>query len=552
MRTFKKRICAYPECSAEFTPTQTTNRFCGKVHQTACKKCNQPVYGRTLKEWKALCSTCRKEEAKVKRRKTAEAKYGVEHISQLDQIKEKKIQTSLKNYGVINVSQSPEVKEKKKNTSVKNYKVENPSQSAEIKEKKKETVLLHYGVDNPMKDPFIKEKMRKTSEDKNGGIGWSSPKISQAIRKTQEKLYGGIGMGGEKTKKKITATNQARYGFPYVVQAPSIKDKISKSLERNYASGISFHQKISKMNLRWAEKIEKLALGDIILEPYLGNGMSGDIQIGKLILDFNPTFTHNSYRGFGCVKNRCEEFPCPLHSVSKSRHFERAQYSLFEDISYLQFYDWDDEISVLSLLRGKLAPATKYSARKLKLVKLTSRQASDFLRVSHIQGTVRGQIHCYGLSLDDKLLAVATFGLSRFGSRTSYEWLRYAVADGYIIQGGAGRLWLNFLKEVQPESVVSYVDFNHTTRENTFFSSIPGWEELKPTGPSKLWSKGARRIYDNSLRSLGADRLLKTNYGSQEESGLNNEQIMLLEGWLPVYTAGNRVFQWKNNNFFKN
>jgi hypothetical protein len=86
------------------------------------------------------------------------------------------------------------------------------------------------------------------------------------------------------------------------------------------------------------------------------------------------------------------------------------------------------------------------------------------------------------------------------------------------------------------------VDFDHTTAKNIFLQQC-GFEELKPTGPSLVWTKGSERIYNNSLLSLGADRLLGTNYGSPKICGLKNKDIMLIEGWLPVYTSGNRVFR---------
>ena len=47
-----------------------------------------------------------------------------------------------------------------------------------------------------------------------------------------------------------------------------------------------------------------------------------------------------------------------------------------------------------------------------------------------------------------------------------------------------------------------------------------------------------------SLLSIGADRILGTSYGSKKESGMDNRDIMLAEGFLEVYTAGNRVYLW--------
>ena len=61
---------------------------------------------------------------------------------------------------------------------------------------------------------------------------------------------------------------------------------------------------------------------------------------------------------------------------------------------------------------------------------------------------------------------------------------------------------------------------------------------LKPV-PSPIWSKGKDFILDSSLRARGADILLETKYGSLDECGMNNSDIMLKEGWRRVFTCGN-------------
>lgn len=123
------------------------------------------------------------------------------------------------------------------------------------------------------------------------------------------------------------------------------------------------------------------------------------------------------------------------------------------------------------------------------------------------------------------------------------EFLRYAVKRGHIIHGGVERLWKNFLETYSPRSVISYLDFNHTTRKDNFLTSL-GFREMPDHAQVLCWSKGSSLIRETSLLTLGADRLLKTAYGKPRDAGLDNHGIMLAEGWLPVYTAGNRNFLW--------
>jgi len=92
-------------------------------------------------------------------RATIREKYGVDHISQSDEIKQKKIQTSLKNYGTEYPWQSKEGKEEQKLGVIKKYGVENVSQLPEVKLRKNETSLENWGMENPSQSPIIRRKM---------------------------------------------------------------------------------------------------------------------------------------------------------------------------------------------------------------------------------------------------------------------------------------------------------------------------------------------------------------------------------------------------------
>jgi hypothetical protein len=141
-------------------------------------------------------------------------KYGVENISQLDEVKEKKKQTSLRNHGVEswmqseegkkhmveymiqhhgveNISQLDDVKEKKKQTSLRNHGVESWMQSEEGKIKFKEISLRKYGVENISQSPDIKEKKRQSALAKYGVENVSkSPEVIAKISETHMRIYG--------------------------------------------------------------------------------------------------------------------------------------------------------------------------------------------------------------------------------------------------------------------------------------------------------------------------------------------------------------------------
>jgi hypothetical protein len=147
------------------------------------------------------------------RKQTCLEKYGVEHVSQVQEVKDKIKKINLERFGVEYYFQSADIREKSKQTCQERYGVENPAQSEEIKEKTRQTNLEKYGVDNPWKSEKVKEKIKATNLEKYGVDNpWKS----------------------EKVKEKIKATNLEKYGSERPIQSQETKDKISISLANNF------------------------------------------------------------------------------------------------------------------------------------------------------------------------------------------------------------------------------------------------------------------------------------------------------------------------------
>jgi hypothetical protein len=112
-------------------------------------------------KYDAICHNCSNFEKGNKAKKTTMLKYGVENISQLNDIKNKKKETTIKNYGVYHNSQSQIIKNKKVETTFKNFGVEYPQQSQLIKNKSKQTCINNYGVEHPTQNSEIAEQTFK-------------------------------------------------------------------------------------------------------------------------------------------------------------------------------------------------------------------------------------------------------------------------------------------------------------------------------------------------------------------------------------------------------
>ena len=89
--------------------------------------------------------------------------------------------------------------------------------------------------------------------------------------------------------------------------------------------------------------------------------------------------------------------------------------------------------SVISSKLGKYK--TRLYARKCEIIELD--EDKEFLNLYHIQGSCSSSIKL-GLKHENELVAVMSFGKSRFNKQYHWELLRYASKDCVI--GGAGKL----------------------------------------------------------------------------------------------------------------
>jgi hypothetical protein len=523
------KLC--PICSK---PANGAGKYCGEPHSKKCQVCGTKFsvaspYG--FDKIRVCSKSCggklsHNDESHAKRRANSLEKYGVDAPQKLATVKAKASKTNQERYGADWPNQSDEVRERGYKTNEERYGVAHPLQDETLREKAIATLRRNHGVSHPSQSPELRERAGDSIEKRFG--------VRHAFQ-------------SEDIKEAIKAGYRERFGFDYPSQVPEIRAKILSSYEATLNSGDhGVGRRVSKLNLRWQSLLAtRFPDSEFTFEKAVG-GKSFDLAVEekKLLIELNPTVTHNGEIAYACILNSCA-LPCAKHPATpRNQHYDRATVARANGYSLVQVYDWDDEASILKLLAGRLDKGfTRYSSRKLTLAKISSKEANDFLKSTHIQGGVRGQEFCYGLYSEGDLLAVATFGKARFGAKAEHEWLRYAVKPNVVIHGGPNRLFSKFVDESSAKSVISYVDFDHSTAP-TLFLEKAGFVEGAPTGPSLNWSKGNERVAQTTLLKLGADRVLKTSYGSREESGLDNAGIMLLEKWLPIYTSGNRVFNW--------
>lgn len=479
------KICA--ECGKEFVPKQAVQLFCPGPHITKCVICGK-AFEYTCRP-KDKPKTCSRNCQEKLRSATAQERYGVDNVSRIDSIKQK----------ISERNGSEEVKAKRAETSLKNWGVDNPAKSPEVAKKMSEvmrsddylarreaTCLKRYGFRSPLQSPEIKAKLNRTLQRKYG-VDWAT----QTDAFKQHKIQ----------------TNLERYGVPHYCMTQACRAK----------QGLT----MSATNKHIAAKLNELGL-DTELEFVL-ESRSYDIRIlnSNLLIEIDPTYTHNiigNHWGPG---------------VDKNYHLEKSKLAAKHGYRCIHIFDWDDVNKLVVMLRSK----QPIYARKCVVREVDVKTANLFLTTHHLQGKVNGQKICLGLYHQGSLVQVMTFGSPRYNKKFEYELLRLCSGSRYAVVGGAEKLWKCFISTYSPQSVISYCD--RAKFIGDVYSRL-GMNLDHTTEPNKIWSKGVRNITNNLLLQRGYDQLFDTNYGKWT----SNEELMLDNGWLPVYDCGQSVYTW--------
>ena len=108
----------------------------------------------------------------AKRKKTTQAKYGVDNVGQSDEVKEKTRETARRKYGVDHHLQAEKVKQRRVKTNLERYGVGNVFASERIKEKIRATNLDRHGAENPQQAPEIRQRTEKTTLERHGAVSF--------------------------------------------------------------------------------------------------------------------------------------------------------------------------------------------------------------------------------------------------------------------------------------------------------------------------------------------------------------------------------------------
>lgn len=416
---------------------------------------------------------------------TCKEKYGVENVSQSDEIKKKKEQTSLKNYGVSHYMKLEKYQNKMadicKNNAEKRY------------EKRKETV----------------EKLIYDFEQENDCI---------SVNHLNEKMNFGYDRCGRFSE------IIHKIGINYLIYENNMfiynKD-VDKIL--NYRDVCHDHL-TSYFENEIADFIKSIYTDEIITNSR--NVISPkelDIYIPnkKVGIECNGLYWHSEIR---CDKNfhlnktiSCEEKGIRL-------------IQLFED-------EWTFKKDICkSIISSSLGIyQQKIFARKCICKEVNSESAREFLNKNHIQGFVNSKFN-FGLYYNDELVQLVTFGKNRF-KNNEIELLRMCTKLNTQVVGGFSKLIKYALNFINIDEFISYVD-RRLFNAKGYISS--GFEIIGESKPSYFYTKGIRRENRLKYQKHKLPKLLK-----EFNPSLSEKENMLANKFHIIYDCGTLKLKYK-------
>jgi len=139
-----------------------------------------------------------------------------------------------------------------------------------------------------------------------------------------------------------------------------------------------------------------------------------------------------------------------------------------------------------------------------------------------------------------KLLAIMTFGKSRFSKHAEYELLRYCSLKNHNIVGGASKLLREFQRQYPDKSIISYSKKEFNT--GNMYSKL-GFKKIHSSSPAYYYTKDYSTIHNRVAFQKHKLASLLENY----DSNLSEWDNMQNNGYDRIWDCGNDV--WLLNPF---
>lgn len=490
---------------SSFLPTDS--KFCKRVHINHLKLTSEPV-----------CSVC----GETANFNPYAGKYG-EYTS------------SCKSRSCIAKSTT----EKRKNTLIKkygsliteNHMSKNATAVQHFVAASKETIKKKYGVTSPSLIPGWREKSLITIE-KNYGVKHPAhiPKNIQLKKERSLSFFQELSNMVEiiSIDEPLIVNRMICYSCTVCNQIDRIPSetfkwrcsKLGTACEKcsGVKSGSTFQTSITDF-------VRSICSSEVLsnTRTILPSGKELDIWIPdlKIAIEANGVYWHST-------KNKDEDAARKMNHINKTKECEALGIRLihiFEDSWYIK------QDVVKSRLSSIFGNVQRIYARRCTTVSLTKQEERKFLSENHIQGFVSSSYNI-ALMFGQNIVALMTFGKSRFIKGEGVELLRFCSVRNTQVVGGASKLLKAALNKLQNQTVISYSD--RTWGSGNVYKQL-GFVCISNSAPSYKWIKNWETKSRFATQKHKLQELLPKE---QYNKDLSESENMFNAGWRRIWDCG--------------
>lgn len=461
--------------------------------------CNNLISKLNRAGWESYCSPkCKGRHNSLKSRekakKTSMDKWGFENPSLHSDVRAKMKATMVQRYGVEFAKKSPLLQDKTKSTMVEKYGVEYAIQHPEFKEKIKQTCLSKYGVDNPSQKDISAESRGKLNDPE-----WL---ISNNKKYPMVALAEILGISIPTLAKAFGKFNIE----PATHNKSSAEIEISNFLQSRL--GCDYNLQLGTKKIIYPFEL------DIVLVKH------------NIAIEYNGGWYHSELNGKG-----------------RDYHIGKTELCAKKGIRLIHIWEHDYREKrdiILSKLNHICGRSKSIFARKCKLREISLSEANTFLDATHIQGSCISK-HRLGLFYNEELVAVMTFGKTRFNKNYDWELLRYSSKLNCNVVGGFSKILKYFIEHYLPKSIITYSDKGwsvgdvYKNNNFKFLHTIP---------PAYFYTNDYKNFYNRisfqkkKLKSkLPEFDLTKTEWENMQANGYDR-----------IWNCGNDAWVWTDSH----
>ena len=230
----------------------------------------------------------------------------------------------------------------------------------------------------------------------------------------------------------------------------------------------------------------------------------------------------------------------------RTYHLNKTESCEDEGIDLIQFWntEWIQKPDICkSIILNRLnKPKYRSYARKCVIREIDKSTYNSFMETNHLQGSTRGESVRLGLFYkeNDTLVSVMSFGHSRFSGH-QWEMFRFASYVYCQIVGAASKLFKHFIRNYQPDNIVSYSD-RRVFNSGGLYDTL-GFKHSHNSDPSYWYFKKNQHQINQKLyhRSTFMKHKLKDKLATFDPN-LSEWENMELNGYLRVYDCGNNFY----------